>query len=196
MAYKDWIEKEIEFAKERELDDSDDIMNSYIEKCIDSAKELALLFSNQNHTGMSANITLTMFNRLAKREPMTPITGEDDEWNFITDINENLYQSNRDSKLFKRRDSDKEDWKYTYNDILKITNDDDIWKNYPPLDDPGTLDDDIPEVKEYFDKRHDLRNKLNSTITFPFKPKTYVYYWDFDKHEFSEYNNEDSSNRD
>lgn len=28
-----------------------------------------------------------------------------------------------------------------YDDILKIINHDDVWKKYPPVDDPGTLDD-------------------------------------------------------
>jgi hypothetical protein len=42
-------------------------------------------FADEGHSGMSANITISLFQRLAHFEPLTPLTGENDEWNDISD---------------------------------------------------------------------------------------------------------------
>jgi hypothetical protein len=43
--------------------------------------ELLEVLSNQGHSNFTANYVLTVFDRLAHYLPLTPLTGEDDEWN-------------------------------------------------------------------------------------------------------------------
>ena len=49
-----------------------------------SVIELIKVFADQRHSGMSAGICTSLFEKLARFEPLTPLTGEDDEWNDIT----------------------------------------------------------------------------------------------------------------
>ncbi len=49
----------------------------------EAVMELIEMFSNQGHSGMSASITRGLFKALASYEPLNPLTGEDNEWNFI-----------------------------------------------------------------------------------------------------------------
>jgi hypothetical protein len=37
-------------------------------------------FSEEGHSGMSASIAISVFERVARFEPLTPLTGADDEW--------------------------------------------------------------------------------------------------------------------
>lgn len=42
-------------------------------------------FADEGHSGTSATIAVSLFQKLALFEPLTPLTGEDDEWNDISD---------------------------------------------------------------------------------------------------------------
>lgn len=55
-------------------------------------------FADEGHSGMSAGLAISLFSRLAKFEPLTPLTGEDDEWNQIAD---GTWQNKRCSRVFK-----------------------------------------------------------------------------------------------
>ena len=46
---------------------------------------LIKVFSEQEHSGMSAGVCTDLFAELAQFNPLTPLTGEDDEWDDITD---------------------------------------------------------------------------------------------------------------
>ena len=71
----------------------------------DNIIELLEMFSAQGHSGTSAPYVLGQFNELAKFNPISPLTGEDSEWNNISDISgEELYQNNRCSDVFKDGD--------------------------------------------------------------------------------------------
>jgi len=59
------------------------------------------VFSNQNHSGFSAPITIETFRKLASFEPLGPLTGEDSEWVQVTD---DLWQNKRDGRVFKKSD--------------------------------------------------------------------------------------------
>jgi len=56
------------------------------------------LFSEQEHSGFSASLVISLFQRLSKFQPLTPLTGEDDEWMEVT---ENTFQSKRCPTVFK-----------------------------------------------------------------------------------------------
>lgn len=65
---------------------------------------LALLevFGNQGHSGFSANYAIGIFDKLVRFQTIGPLTGEDDEWNEVSeDENGKLYQNRRDSEVFK-----------------------------------------------------------------------------------------------
>ena len=68
--------------------------------------ELIEKFSEQGHSGASAGIVAGLFARLAKYDVISPITGEDDEWNDISEeMGQILHQNKRCSSLFKRADN-------------------------------------------------------------------------------------------
>lgn len=190
-SYAIWIEKEIEFFNKRvsdvnkETKDEDDIFDKYLFMCADRAKELALLFEKQGHSGMSASITLDIFNNLAQWKPLSPITGEESEW-IKLDENRNEWQNTRLTSLFREKKEDGT-FKYNYIYILEITNDSDVWKKYAESEDKiGTLDDDDPRVKKYFTSVRKLKDELNSKITFPFIYVPHYYQWNFNTEELEE----------
>ena len=70
----------------------------YGEMLPEAVLELLKVFADQGHSGMSASVVRQLFNKLSDFEPLTPLTGEDDEWN---EIGENYFQNNRCSHVFK-----------------------------------------------------------------------------------------------
>ena len=65
---------------------------------------LALLdvFSGEGHSGSSAPYAINRFSRLAKFEPIAPLTGEDWEWNEVSDrMGSKCWQNKRASHVFK-----------------------------------------------------------------------------------------------
>lgn len=60
-------------------------------------------FSKEGHSGFSANYAINLLIQLLKWMPLTPLTGEDDEWEDRTDVNggKTLFQNKRYSKVFK-----------------------------------------------------------------------------------------------
>lgn len=67
----------------------------------DNLLELLDTFSKQEHSGFSASYVLGLFNRLAKFDPIGPLTGEDSEWVHVGEQNGPLYQNRRDGSVFK-----------------------------------------------------------------------------------------------
>lgn len=64
--------------------------------------ELIDVFSNQGHSGCSASYCIDLFTTLAKYDIITPLTGEDDEWNDVSEMSgQIMYQNNRCSSVFK-----------------------------------------------------------------------------------------------
>ena len=60
--------------------------------------ELCEVFSKQNHSGMSASVVASLFKRLTEWMPLSPLTGEEDEW---IEVNTKLYQNKRCPSVFK-----------------------------------------------------------------------------------------------
>lgn len=63
--------------------------------------ELMEVFSKQGHSGGSAPIVISLFKKLAMWEAISPLTGEDAEWN---EVSEGVFQNNRQSTVFKQAD--------------------------------------------------------------------------------------------
>lgn len=60
--------------------------------------ELIKVFGKQGHSGMSASICLSLFNTVAKYEPLSPLLGDDSEWFPVSD---GLWQNKRCPRVFK-----------------------------------------------------------------------------------------------
>jgi hypothetical protein len=56
------------------------------------------VFSEEGHSGFSASYALSILQRVLAYKPLTPLTGEDDEWNEVAD---GLFQNRRASNVFK-----------------------------------------------------------------------------------------------
>ena len=68
-------------------------------------KKLLEAFSDEGHSGSSAPYTVSLFRRLALFEPLGPLTGEDHEWNDISEYGgDTKWQNNRCSHVFKDAD--------------------------------------------------------------------------------------------
>jgi len=69
-----------------------DMLDSHILKMVEE-------FSKEGHSGFSAGYAVGLLERLLRFEPITPLTGEDSEWN---EVDEGLtLQNNRCSAVFK-----------------------------------------------------------------------------------------------
>ena len=76
-------------------EDTEDGPNKWIQENI---LELLAVFAKQGHSGMSAPYCIDMFAKLAKFEPLGPITGVAEEWVEYAD---GIFQNNRCSHVFK-----------------------------------------------------------------------------------------------
>ena len=62
-------------------------------------------FHGEGHSGSSAPYAIGLFSRLAKFEPIAPLTGEDWEWSDVSDFSgTTTYQNRRCSSIFKDGD--------------------------------------------------------------------------------------------
>ena len=61
--------------------------------------KLLEVFDGEGHSGSSAPYAINLFEKLAKFEPVAPLTGEDWEWN---EVSAGVYQNNRCSHVFKQ----------------------------------------------------------------------------------------------
>ncbi len=90
----DFAKSELEFAGYFD----GDVMN---EAMAEDVLKLIEVFSEQGHSGFSASWTLSLFKELANFKPITPLSGEDNEWFECSD---GCFQNKRYSGLFKQAD--------------------------------------------------------------------------------------------
>ena len=142
----------LKFA-EQELDrigmtaDSDDEMNVAMrEHLLHMVNE----FSKEGHSGFSASYALGCLEKLLDWKPLSPLTGEDDEWNCIRHMGDDpVYQNKRCSRVFKGADG------RAY-DIEGI-----VWYDW------FSDDHDTTPYKSYFTNRDSW-----VYVTFPYTPTT------------------------
>lgn len=80
------------------VEEEEDGPNKWIQE---NVLELLRVFSEQGHSGSSAPYCIETFKRLAMFEPLTPLSGDADEWNEVGD---GYWQNNRCSRIFKEAD--------------------------------------------------------------------------------------------
>jgi len=88
----------------RELNLISDEDMAYGSMMKDAVLEVLETLSNQNHSGMSAGIVISLVNRLWAGKPLTPLTGEDDEWSEPLEFLDGEQQNLRYHSVFKDKD--------------------------------------------------------------------------------------------
>lgn len=73
-------------------DEMNDAMCEHILKMVN-------VFAEEGHSGFSAEYAISILQKLLRFEPLSPLTGEDDEWNEVGDGH---YQNKRLSRVFKK----------------------------------------------------------------------------------------------
>jgi len=108
MSLLDFAKSELALLRKHEDDavtkedaEMQDLMDKHI-------LELVEAFSKQGHSGFSANYAVSILTRLLRWEPLTPLTGEDNEWHEVKrdqtyDPRLITYQNKRYSSVFKTK---------------------------------------------------------------------------------------------
>ena len=108
-------------------------------------------FADEGHSGFSAPYAIQILTKLMSFKPLTPLTGEDDEWTNVSVYGDGTphYQNKRLSSVFKDKDE-------VYNIDGKV-----FWEWYK--------DEDGKPVKTYYTSR-DSRVPVTFPYTVPDKP--------------------------
>jgi hypothetical protein len=120
-------------------------------------------FCDEGHSGFSAGYAVSLLSKLMKYEPLTALTGEDDEWVDVSDFGngDSMYQNKRYSKIFK----DGKDGK-AYNIEGKVFWE---WAERPlEHDEPG-----YPGIKKY--KSYFTSRDSKTPVEFPYVPCEPIY---------------------
>lgn len=56
------------------------------------------VFADEGHSGYSAGISISVLEKLLRFEPLTPLTGDEDEW---TEVADGVFQNRRCSHVFR-----------------------------------------------------------------------------------------------
>jgi hypothetical protein len=75
-------------------DEMNDAMCEHILKMVN-------VFAEEGHSGFSANYAINILQKLLRFEPLSPLTGEDDEWKLCKYNDRETYQNKRFSRVFK-----------------------------------------------------------------------------------------------
>lgn len=116
MSLLSYAENELDIIGMKE--DSPDEMNAMMRKHI---LHMVKEFSDEGHSGFSGRYALNVLTKLLDFKPLTPLTGEDSEWNLVGDGH---WQNKRCSSVFKNVDGSCHDidgkvfweWAVSYDD--------------------------------------------------------------------------------
>lgn len=95
----------MEFRAAGWLDDNGNYTDEMQGMICDHVLKLLELFSDEGHSGTTAPYAIRLFSRLASFEPLVPLTGEDWEWNEVSErMGSRCWQNKRASHVFKDED--------------------------------------------------------------------------------------------
>jgi hypothetical protein len=86
--------RELALLRSGEPDDMQDAIERHIFKMLRE-------FSKEGHSGFSAKYTINLLEKLLRFEPVTPLTGSDDEW---MEVGDGCFQNRRCGHVFKGED--------------------------------------------------------------------------------------------
>lgn len=91
-----------EFRAAGWVDNNDKYTDEMQEMICNHVLALLDVFDGEGHSGSSAPYAIDLFSKLAKFDPIVPLTGEDWEWNDVSDMGGTAwYQNNRCGAVFK-----------------------------------------------------------------------------------------------
>jgi hypothetical protein len=91
-----------EFRAAGWFDDNGNFKDDMQESICRHVLDLLKVFDEAGHSGTSAPYAISMFSKLAKFDPIAPLTGEDWEWTDVSEISGvPLYQNKRMGSVFK-----------------------------------------------------------------------------------------------
>ena len=95
MALLDYAESELNLIGMTDDDDMNGMMRKHL---LHMVKE----FADEGHSGFSASYALQCMEKLLRFKPLSPLTGEDDEWTEVSQISGYPhFQNKRCSSVFK-----------------------------------------------------------------------------------------------
>ena len=94
----------LEFRAANWVEDNDNFKDHYQEAICLHVLKLLEVFSEEGHSGFSAPYAVNLFEKLAMFKPLTPLTGEDWEWNELDYGDDIKYQNKRCGHVFKGSD--------------------------------------------------------------------------------------------
>lgn len=153
----------LEFKAAGWLDENDKFKDDMQEAICNHILALLKVFADEGHSGTTAPYTVDLFKKLAMYEPIVPLTGEDWEWQDVSDRSDGTkwYQNKRCSHVFKDKDgaydiNGRVFWEWSEIPLHEGE------EGYPGMSEP---------YKSYYTGR-DSR----TPVTFPYTPST-VYVW-------------------
>ena len=91
-----------EFRAAGWIDDRDMYVDEMQQAICEHVLKLLEVFDGEGHSGSSAPYAINVFKTLASFEPLVPLTGEDWEWNDVSEYGGGTkYQNKRCSRVFK-----------------------------------------------------------------------------------------------
>lgn len=105
-----WAKNELDML----VGDGDDGTQAAINEDI---LEIVKVFASQRHSDLSASYTLGILKRLLSWKPITPLTGEDAEWDEVFDSERKTQQNKRCSAVF-RDNFDNSTARYIYGKVF------------------------------------------------------------------------------
>lgn len=153
----------LEFKAAGWLDENGKFKDDMQEAICNHILALLKVFADEGHSGTTAPYTVDLFKKLAMYEPIVPLTGEDWEWQDVSDRSDGTkwYQNKRCSHVFKDKDgaydiNGRVFWEWSERPLHEDE------EGYPGMSEP---------YKSYYTGR-DSR----TPVTFPYTPST-VYVW-------------------
>lgn len=98
---EDFIKTELQILEDNCKDDDELEMQQAVTKDI---LDIYNIFKSQQHSGSSAAYILGLLDRLLRYIPVTPLTGENTEWNKLEYTDDICYQNKRCPQVFKDSD--------------------------------------------------------------------------------------------
>lgn len=143
----------LEFKAAGWVDDNNKFNDEMQEAICNHVMKLLDVFADEGHSGSSAPYAIGLFEKLAKFEPVAPLTGEDWEWTDVAEQSgRTLWQNKRCSHVFKD-----EDGAYDIDGIVFYD-----WHT----------DENGEKYKTHFTSR-----ESRVPVTFPYVPKTEYKEW-------------------
>jgi len=115
MSLHDFAERELDLLVARAVAEEESEPNPMAEEDVEMQKlikkqilEIVDVFASHGHSGFSAGYAISVLTRLLNFKPLSPLTGEDDEWCQVCD---DTKQNKRFTQVFLNKDPETSEWK-------------------------------------------------------------------------------------